>query len=714
MSRQITPLIRPLRTESGTLYVFPSATEDIGLNLNTRDNRVSLSKYALLNLPVTNSRATDATTSNYFNFPCIPSVGSLISSRTYNTDSIGYQCSDKVAIAIQDYMMNFETTLVNEDSYNYSANKTVSERVFWKFLKETGAIRWKRTDYKFGSATVYEEADEKDASGNATGYSRVVQQIGQISAGNSLSNSMGMFNETYVNIPTSYGAGRVFFTVDEDENYKLGHKYKVTDNPDYLAGRDSSTSNSGYTVNKPAYDSFYSTDSITAYNDSSLPWYSIYDTGTTTDTYTYFTESEPDASADMDNLINVFGDGSALMSFRRSNLDGVEAMTDIDDIEMVFNQIDSSHGLISYDTINTDTDLEYKADFEFNAVLLYYSIYDKDSGLELATNLFGILFLNGPVTDSTDTAGNTGSAVNFYIPTFTKRQSSGEGSGKTYGTGYSFRINVKSLSVYDNTDAYIYDNTTTDAIVADDFNEVLSSLNKTVTLLNRNSVIMDSVYGDYATMKNTIDSLQYNVTSLSQKISSLMSSRLTTIDASTISTTDLNVTGSMSLSGTLTLPDSYAMGVPVVDSSEIYTSGLQSRTADVSALRCSDAEITSCDTSVLVAHTVSITGGVAEKLKVDNLYQDVETSGGTEVIETTENDLMDGVYANLADNINVLKNADGELMVDPVSFDSSALNDVSYLYNASDNIPKVNYTKIVPLLLLRVQALEKYIRDSSI
>jgi hypothetical protein len=48
-----TPLLRPLRDNGATLYVFPSASEDIGLNLDSRSTSVALSHYALLNLPVT-------------------------------------------------------------------------------------------------------------------------------------------------------------------------------------------------------------------------------------------------------------------------------------------------------------------------------------------------------------------------------------------------------------------------------------------------------------------------------------------------------------------------------------------------------------------------------------------------------------------------------------------------------------------------------------
>ena len=44
-----TPLLRPMRSTGSTLYVFPSASEDIGLNLQSGTTGVAMSNYALLN-----------------------------------------------------------------------------------------------------------------------------------------------------------------------------------------------------------------------------------------------------------------------------------------------------------------------------------------------------------------------------------------------------------------------------------------------------------------------------------------------------------------------------------------------------------------------------------------------------------------------------------------------------------------------------------------
>ena len=36
-----TPILRRMRETGGTIYTFPSVTEDIGLNLNERNNKVA-------------------------------------------------------------------------------------------------------------------------------------------------------------------------------------------------------------------------------------------------------------------------------------------------------------------------------------------------------------------------------------------------------------------------------------------------------------------------------------------------------------------------------------------------------------------------------------------------------------------------------------------------------------------------------------------------
>ena len=135
----VTPLVRRLRDQSGTLISFPSVSEDIGINLFQRNTKVALSHYALLNLPSANTLASqDASIdANNFNLTNIP--GHL--SNVFGT-STKRSASWQIAASLQNYLMNFETVLLNQPEYNYQLTDTVSERCFWKWLGEMGAIRF--------------------------------------------------------------------------------------------------------------------------------------------------------------------------------------------------------------------------------------------------------------------------------------------------------------------------------------------------------------------------------------------------------------------------------------------------------------------------------------------------------------------------------------------------------------------------------------------
>ena len=188
MANNKTPLLRPMRQQGATLYVFPSATEDIGLNINNGTTGVALSHYALMNFNSNNTK---------FDF-------SQSSSTTL------------LATSLQSYAMNFETVLLNQANYNFQEPYTVSEHVFWKWIDHiknasiTNLFNPISSGSQFYRETKYKTTDEN----------RLVQCFGSIDAGNSLSTDFGMFNETYVNIPTSYGNGPVFFR-------------QVTNNPNY-------------------------------------------------------------------------------------------------------------------------------------------------------------------------------------------------------------------------------------------------------------------------------------------------------------------------------------------------------------------------------------------------------------------------------------------------------------------------------------------------
>ena len=102
----------------------------------------------------------------------------------------------------------------------------------------------------------------------------------------------------------------------------------------------------------------------------------------------------------------------------------------------------------------------------------------------ISTNLFGIVFIDG----------GTGSG-DYLISPFKKRKSFRGQSGTQayFGNSYSFRINIKTLSVYDNTDARIDDATTSDTNYVQDFSDVIQSLNRAVDMMNFNTHTVNAI-----------------------------------------------------------------------------------------------------------------------------------------------------------------------------------------------------------------------------
>ena len=429
-----TPLLRPLRDNGATLYVFPSANEDIGLNLNSRATGVAMSHYALLNLPV------------------------MFGNKDPKTESIA------IATDLQNYMMNLECTLLNQDSYNYQEYHTVSERAFFHWLKSfekrynNSKLSLEQTQN--GNDVYYKETDNTN---------RVIQCFGAIDAGNSLSTEFGMFNETYVNIPTSYGNGPVFFKQVQDSsetNYIYGKTYNTGDS-EHLQGRKNNV------------------DTLKILSDVKPK----YDNGT---------------SYKLDDAYEIVKDINEIQSACR-------AFTNDKNIQ-----------INSYDDVNIDQKTQFSGkycditlnpcEFGFNAILLYYSVYDQNDTTKTAyaINLFGIVFLDSPSSVQNGQA---------KIPSLIKKKSFG-GANKAnfFGNSYSFRVNIKTLSVYDNTDAMIQDNTTMSSINSVDFSDVVSNLNRAIDVMNTNVQSTMAIQDAYMTTLKLTDENKQKLQELETKL----------------------------------------------------------------------------------------------------------------------------------------------------------------------------------------------------
>ena len=598
MAKNKTPLLRPLREQGATLYVFPSATEDIGLNINNGTTGVALSHYALMNFNNDNTK---------FDFSMSQSLLDL-------------------AKSLQNYAMNFETAVLNQPNYNFQEPYTVSEHVFWRWvehIQKTGSKVFNETE--IGTTGLYREVNYKSSDTN-----RLVQCFGSIDAGNSLSTDFGMFNETYVNIPTSYGNGPVFFR-------------KVTNNPNFVAG-----------------SSVAASSKIEGRND---------DVG-----YLGSINSEFDG-----NTTNIY-----------NNRTPYEIVKDVQSIQAALHTLsgDSTLSISSYDDVNIDADgilktitesngsvfpydMSEKCEFKFNAILLYYSIYDLNDVYKqaIATNLFGIVFLN-----------NTSSAP-FLTPMTKKKSYNGKSNDNAYfGNSYSFRINIKTLSVYDNTDAKIDDNTTTTSAYSVDFNDVISNLNRAIDSMNTNVQTTRAIQDNYMRIltyyneaKEKIESIEVKlnnklsdgisdaIVQISSDIDDQITARLVElglIDTSNLSsdmTETINEGSSQTVQTYGTAPTSYAAPKSL---------NLQSNSLEGELTGSRVNIISASNTNVKANNTVNITG--------KNIVFNVQLSNG---------EYVSIPLVNILEKLNMLKNS-----IDDFAENIEFVDDDTITYESAANI----------------------------
>jgi hypothetical protein len=126
-----TPLIRTLQPQGGTFYAFTSAARDLSKTLNNDQIKFQFSKFALLNIP---DVSVPQQKQNYIQFRTID--GAIFN---------GLSGDDNINLSesFQNYALNLESVIMADDDYDSSLKRTVSERVFFKWLKEIGALRFR-------------------------------------------------------------------------------------------------------------------------------------------------------------------------------------------------------------------------------------------------------------------------------------------------------------------------------------------------------------------------------------------------------------------------------------------------------------------------------------------------------------------------------------------------------------------------------------------
>jgi len=510
-NQRITPFVKRMRGNGGTIFAFNSATEDIGISINERQNKVKISHFALLNIP----NIAESSTGIYNNTFNIRNIAGMME---YERNSTSIK-DGRVLIAesFQNYALNLESNLLNQTSYNPELHATVTERVFWKWLKETGAVRW-MPDVSANGTQYWVEENETPQPGithNVT-YSKVVKYVGQVSAGAVRMDSFGTYNETYIMVPTSHGQTKAYFKQLEDDNYK--HGMIIGELGENILGRE------GYTKPHPDaldFTAYYDLVDSSTYlyggaNEYLLKydpsvgvfspgwWYSAYNLNPQA-TYTdniYLTDLSAYLTTKIyhTNLFYEASGGGNSVYFRRSNLDCVTLELDLQQLKSIY-----ADTALTWDKIAIEDSISDA--FYFNTVLIYYTVYNSTMDEVLATNLLGVMFLDAP---SGNSSYITTGGVGITLPSLEKIMSTATG----FGTSYSLRLNIKTDNILDNTTAVIVDEATSDQLYAEDWNEVFYNLERSVNILSQQNATMSYIYDQYSEMKETQTELVNDLTEL--------------------------------------------------------------------------------------------------------------------------------------------------------------------------------------------------------
>ena len=517
-----TPFIRPLQVQGGTFYTFSSSAEDLSFTFNNSDTKFRFSKFALLNIP--NIDNNSSTQSNYvrLNAPdsafldWANSTGQIIT----GDGNIDFSQS------FQSYCLNLESTITGTDTYDSSLKQNISERIFFKWLKEIGAIRFRAADSSEVSPSLdqntvtivndlpvtqkrYVEGDATYGTTGAYGmtgapYNRVVQYVGNLDIVNSVKNSTNAYSEIYVYVPTKDGnTPYVLFKNVVDKNYypdyQWGNDPANPLNDEYLFGRNYDETNPSGLTTLAIFDDDVLGSPTATYYDTSISgatasgnWYAPRDTANT-----YFTDS---TFTDPSNFILTKSDNALTLTYVRSKLDSIGIDFDPDS----YQEILQNPNITTLEEFNATADA---ADFDFNAVLIYYDVYDPADLTNSATNLYGVLFLDDVNFDG-----------EYYIPRLKKYRPNPV--TKLNGNSYGFKINLKF-----DTDI---DQTGVEQAINDYSPFSLSMFMDAMNVLQDATSTLNNSSADFINLSNRVTNLE-NVT-LSAPTSLNMDVRITNIE----------------------------------------------------------------------------------------------------------------------------------------------------------------------------------------
>ena len=298
-------------------------------------------------------------------------------------------------------------------------------------------------------------------------YHRLVQYIGEVNGVSNVQEANRSYTEVYAHIPDHTGrTPDILFRTMTDVNYKANMSFPVLPSqyqPEILGAE------------------FFTSPIVSNPQNYPGSYYGQFDTPD----YTY-ESSTGDAIRRTGDYFGVTGDINNPV-IDPSNLDGINLDFNISHyVKMNIPR----RVLTNFDQFNAQsTNNQPPKDFEFNAILWYYTV-DNGSGVT-RTNLYGISFLDNPDNNTTD------GEVRLRFPTYKKLVS----NGKQDGTSYAFSLNLNFNIINDN--------------VQESYNpEAINSLfsmnlfNKAMSKLSSANDSLQNVISDNITIREEINNIK--------------------------------------------------------------------------------------------------------------------------------------------------------------------------------------------------------------
>jgi hypothetical protein len=198
-----TPLIRIPQEQGGTMYAFSSAARDLTRAYYNPDINFEYSKFALIDIPVV---ATPNSGDNYIQFENLFEGGGGTGAPNYPATLPDNDANRHFAQTFQNYALNFENFILNDDDFDPVLYASDSEKIFFKWLNHLGAIRLQTANSQEVVSNYSRAIEEPNNTSNlGTNYSRVVQYIGNIDVSNDKNYQGNVYNEIFINVPSSVG-----------------------------------------------------------------------------------------------------------------------------------------------------------------------------------------------------------------------------------------------------------------------------------------------------------------------------------------------------------------------------------------------------------------------------------------------------------------------------------------------------------------------------